>query len=204
MKRVFKILAVAGICAAALLPGNASAETITFGGLTGSHVPFTTYSEGGYTVNVTAGLWGQGQLEGDPVPSIFAGPGFDSGFMGQATNSFTLTEDDGGPFIFYDLNLAANTTDVHYEFLGTLKGARVFDTNGDDNDPSRSSNFLTISGDPFDPIDTLTIMAIVANEGSGTVNIDNIVVSLEPSTLTLFAIGLGLSAPLLRKRRVIS
>jgi hypothetical protein len=138
------------------------------------------------------------------VPSIFAGPGFDSGFIGQITNSFTLTENDGGPFTFDDLNLAANGTDVHYEFLGTLSGATVFDTKGEDNDPTQTSNFLTIgSGDPFDLIDTLSITAVVANEGSGTVNIDNIALLPEPSTLTLFAIGLGLSAPLLRKRRVI-
>ena len=90
MKRVFKILAVAGICAAVLVPGNASASTITFSGLTGSDVPFITYSEVGFTVNVTAGLWGHGQFEGDPIPSIFAGPGFDSGFTGQVISSFTV------------------------------------------------------------------------------------------------------------------
>jgi hypothetical protein len=205
MKRVFKILAVAGICAAVLVPGNASASTITFSGLTGSDVPFITYSEVGFTVNVTAGLWGHGQFEGDPIPSIFAGPGFDSGFTGQVISSFTVAQIGGGPFTFDDLNLAANGTDVHHEFLGTLNGANVFDTKGEDNDPTHVANFLTIgSGDPSDPIDTLTIAANVANEGNGTVNIDNIAVSAvpEPSTIALFAIGLGLFAPLLRKRRL--
>jgi hypothetical protein len=202
MKRMFKILAAVGFCAAMLLPGNASASTITFSGLTGNHVPFTTYSEDGFTVTVTAGLWGQGQAEGDPTPSIFAGPAFDSGFTGP--NSFTVTHIGGVPFTFDNLSLAANGTDVHYEFLGTLNGATVFDKTGEDNDPTHVANFLTIgSGHPSDLIDTLTITASVANEGNGTVNIDNIAVSAvpEPSTITLLAIGLGLFAPRLRKRR---
>ena len=84
------------------LPVVPTAATITFNGLTGSHVPFTLYSESGYLVSVTNGIWGQGQAEGNPVPSIFTGAGFE----GSAVNTATVTA-GGSPFTFSGLDLAA-------------------------------------------------------------------------------------------------
>jgi hypothetical protein len=75
---------VGALVVSLLLAGGASATTITFDGLTGFHVPFTTYTESGFTATVTSGIWAQGQAEGNPVPSIFTGTG---AFGGPALNS---------------------------------------------------------------------------------------------------------------------
>src|SRR5262249_47209229 len=72
-------LAAAG-CALALSIGSlvstaASATTITFSGLAGANAtPVATYTEGGFNVTTIVGQFFQGQLFGNPVPSIFAGP----------------------------------------------------------------------------------------------------------------------------------
>src|SRR3954453_12452449 len=54
---------------------SASATTITFSGLTGANgTPVETYTEGGFTVTSPLGQFFQGQLFGNPIPSLFAGP----------------------------------------------------------------------------------------------------------------------------------
>ena len=57
-----------------LLCTSASAATITFSGLTGANGTLLTipYTEGGFTVNTTAGEFFQAQLFGNPIPSLFA------------------------------------------------------------------------------------------------------------------------------------
>jgi hypothetical protein len=66
-----KSFGVGGPVVFLLLVSGASATTITFDGLTDFHTPFTTYTESGFAATVTNGIWGQGQAEGNPVPSIF-------------------------------------------------------------------------------------------------------------------------------------
>jgi hypothetical protein len=135
------------------LPVVPTAATITFNGLTGSHVPFTLYSESGYLVSVTNGIWGQGQAEGNPVPSIFTGAGFE----GSAVNTATVTA-GGSPFTFSGLDLAANFSTANYEFLGTLGGSTVFDLTGTQSDLASCCNFQKVgSGLSTDSIDTLSI-----------------------------------------------
>jgi hypothetical protein len=172
-----------GLVASLLLAGGASATTITFDGLTGFHIPFTTYTESGFTATVTTGTWGQGQAEGNPVPSIFTGTG---AFGGPALNTITLT-DGGGQFAFNGLDLAANFSNASYEFLGTLGGSTMFDLTGTQSDLTGFGNFQTVGGGvSLSPIDTLSI---TVNDSLDTANIDNIVVQPlpevpKPATIT--------------------
>jgi hypothetical protein len=172
------------------LPVVPTPATITFDGLTGSHVPFTLYTESGYLVSVTSGIWGQGQFEGNPVPSIFTGAGFE----GSVVNTATVTA-GGSQFTFSGLDLAANSSTANYEFVGTLGGSTVFDLTGTQSDLAGFGNFQTVGGGVSnDPIDTLSIRL---DDGGNTANIDNIVLGAvaevaEPSSMATFATGLAL------------
>jgi hypothetical protein len=53
----------------------ASATTLTFSGLTGANGTLVaTYTEGGFTGTTTLGEFFRGQVFGNPLPSLFAGP----------------------------------------------------------------------------------------------------------------------------------
>jgi len=185
-------------CLLGMAAGGASATTITFSGLAGANgSPFTTYTESGFTVSPTLGTWFQGQLFGNPVPSIFSGPLFGS----PATDAITVTE-GGSRFTFGALDLAANNGNVNFTFTGTLLGAPVFNVTG--TQLTNTGTFATeLSGVSAFVIDSLTVTTNIL--GTST-NIDNIVVSAvvpEPASLALLGgalLGLGL---LLRRRNCV-
>jgi hypothetical protein len=173
------------------LPEAPKLATITFDGLTGVHVPFTTYNESGYNVTVANGIWGQGQAEGNPVPSIFTGTG---AFGGPAENTIAVTA-SGSEFEFSGLDLAANFSAASYEFLGTRGGSTVFDLTGIQSDLTGFGNFQTVGGGvSLDPIDTLWV---TINDSLNTANVDNIVLGPvaevpEPQTIGMLAISFAL------------
>jgi hypothetical protein len=148
----------------------------------------TSYTESGFTVTAATGSWFQGQLFGNPIPSIFSGPRFGS----PADDSISVTE-GGRAFSFSSADLAANNGDVVYTLTGTLNGGPVFNVTG--TEPGHSSPFLFVtvpSGVSTDLIDGLVIAVHIS--GTST-NIDNIVVSTsEPMTLGMLAGALVLLA----------
>jgi hypothetical protein len=187
--RAVKLLVVAASFAmSALCAGGATATVITFGGLSGINgSPFTTYTESGFTVSPTLGTWFQGQLFGNPVPSIFSGPQFGS----PATDAIAVTE-GGGLFTFGGLDLAANNGSVNFTFTGLRDASTVFSVAGLEPGLSGPFAFVTIPGGvAADLIDTLVVTTSIL--GTST-NIDNIVVTAavaEPASVGLLAAGLA-------------
>ena len=94
------VIVAGGMIASAV----ASATTITFSGLTGANgTPVATYTEGGFTVTTTLGQFFQGQVFGNPIPSLFAGPAQG----GPANDTLDVTRNGGGSFNFATVDLAA-------------------------------------------------------------------------------------------------
>jgi hypothetical protein len=119
------LFGAACLAVCAMFAGVASATTITFNGLAGANGdPLTTYTESGFTVTPTVGMWFQGQNFGNPIPSIFAGP------INNGPTLDAITVTDGARFTFSALDLAANNGNVDFTFTGTLLGAPVFNVTG--------------------------------------------------------------------------
>lgn len=195
----FGLFIAAAAMGSLFFASDASATIINFDGLTGVHVPLAApYTESGFTVTVTGGTWGQGQAEGNPAPSLFSGPGFVP--FSSTHNQFTIT--DGGQFAFGGLDIAANESDVNYEFLGKLAGSTVFDLTGNQTDLTGCCVFHTVgTGELSDRIDTL-IVSVTLTADSNTVNVDNIVADAvpEPATLAMLVTGLAFLFALRRRR----
>jgi hypothetical protein len=146
---------------------TASAGVITFENLTGTNGdPFTSYSEGGFTVNATAGQWFRGFEYGNPVPDIFAGPEF-----GITPDTIDVT--GGGLFTFGGLDLSSNNGFTRYSFAGFLSGGLVLSQSGTD---SSLTTFITIpSTNSGVQIDSLFITLSPGGDRSpSSYNIDNI------------------------------
>jgi hypothetical protein len=153
--------------------------------LTGANgTPVATYTEGGFTVTTTVGQFFQGQLFGNPVPSIAAGPLF-----GGPTNDAIAVTAGGVPFTLSAFDLANSNANTIYTFSGTLLGVEV--TGGDTQlPPSQAfttvfvpSMFLSILMDSF-----VITANIVVGAGDTSTYIDNIVVNLVPGPI----VGAGL------------
>jgi hypothetical protein len=194
-----------GVCgtvallAGMLLSAPASGTTITFSGLSGANeAPFTTYTESGFTVTPLTGTWFQGQIFGNPVPSIFSGPLFGS----PATDSIEIT--DGSSFTFNQFDMAANNGNVTYTLTGMKGGLTQYTLTS--TELANTAVFQTIlNADSGIAIDALIISVTIA--GTST-NLDNLVFTPTtvplPAALPLFATGLGALGLLSwrRKRKV--
>jgi hypothetical protein len=189
------------ILAGGTFASAASATTITFSGLTGANgTPVATYTEGGFTVTTTVGQFFQGQVFGNPVPSIVAGPIF-----GGPTNDAIAVADGGVPFTFSALDLATANANTAYTFTGTLLGAPVFSVNDTVSPPQVFNTVL--SGVSADVIDRLVITANIGAGGTST-NIDNIAVNVVPGPIAgaglpgLIAAASGLMVWWRRRRKI--
>jgi len=178
---------------------SASATTITFSGLTGANgTPVATYTEGGFTVTSTLGQFFQGQLFGNPIPSLFAGP-----LLGSPMNDvLDVTRNGGGAFTLASVDLAANNGNVNFTFTGLLGGIQQYIVNGfEPGRPPGPFGFDTIiNPDATIAIDHLRIaLDIFGTSG----NVDNIVVIAvpEPASILLLSsalVGIGVW----RRRRI--
>ena len=166
---------------------TASAATITFGPLAGGNgSPYAGHTEVGYTVTPQADTWVQGQVFGNPTPSIFS----------RADEAYVDIV-NGSLFFFFsaDLATALQNTTGRYTFAGFVNNLQVFSGSG-----STSFGFSTFaSPSTTQAIDRLRITMFRGNTSS--FNIDNIVLSdvPEPGTWAMLAIG-GLALMAFRKR----
>jgi len=188
-------LALTALLLAASAASAGTTTTINFNGLTGNQGPFTTYTEGGYTVTKTSGdLYVETSGFGDPVPDIFS----DSG------KSTAAVTDGGSLFTFDSVDLANYAGDLsrgNYEIIGLDNGVEVFDYSG----LIEEFGVFNTYSNAFSA-DEITRLSITVDNGD-SVNIDNIVVgnasvaaTPEPSSLVLLGTGLIGAAGAARRR----
>jgi hypothetical protein len=187
------------ICPAAFLCllscSVASAETITFSGLTTDRATFTTYVQGNFTVTPESGTWLTNTSNyGDPVPSII-----DEG----TTASIDVTRNTGTLFTFSGVDLGNfDSVAEGYAITGYLFGSQIFTTTGA---LSTTSTAFVDYGTAYSS-DVLSRLVITLG-GSSEANVDNIAVSAyvpaatpEPESLTLVLTGAAGMAAVLRRR----
>lgn len=169
----------------------AGATTITFSGLPNGNPPVTTYTEGGYTVNVIAGSFDGTSGNGVPPPSIYTPNG-----------SGTIDVTNGGLFDFSSVALGngAFSGTANFTITGILNGVDLFTAT--ESVGAFAFNTYSFPTDSAIAIDTLQIAA------SGDANIDNINVNAivpaaaapEPSSFALLGTGLLGVAGMLKRR----
>src|SRR5262245_28780233 len=145
-----------------LTPCLSHADTITFNGLTGPNVaPMPNpYIEGNFRVIPTLGSWFQGQMFGNPTPSIFSD---------SATGVIDVMLNGGGIFTFSQVDLAdaGFVGGTEFTIQGRLGSSIVFSTSG-----SLDPDFTTIlSPNVMASIDDLRI---TMTRDLFSYNVDNI------------------------------
>jgi len=201
-KHLFRFLAGPALFAMALPIQIMRAEVVTFSGLSGGdNTPFTSYTEGNYTVTpLTSNNWYQDDTAyGNPAPSIYDGP---IGNVSAATVQVT----GHGDFTWQSLDYSSNNGAAYYNVRGLLGGVQQFDEAGGLAGVFSPFHFTTLTGtDPSTVIDTLDITFIppVGYAPPTSINLDNIRVSSvpEPESLSLLGAGFAtLLAGLVRRR----
>jgi PEP-CTERM motif len=178
----------------------ATADTVTFSGLPGpTDSPFTTYTEGTFTVSSVGGNWFQGLIYGNPAPSIYDGP------IGQPGDATVEVTDSAGLFTFSSLDYSSNNGPGRYDIKGMLGATMEFDQTGALVGSFPPFGFTTLDSlFPNTQIDSLFI-EVFPSDGVTSINLDNIVVNTvagttpEPNTWILFGTGL---AGLLARRKL--
>ncbi|MDO9432589.1 MAG: PEPxxWA-CTERM sorting domain-containing protein [Phenylobacterium sp.] len=188
--RILPLVAAAVLMAA---PMAAQAAVVSFDGLPGANGSvFATYSEDGFTVSKTAGDAFVGQLYGNPLPSIFAGP-----YYGSASTSLQITA-GGQTFSFQSWDFGANGGPANYSISGFLNNVNIFSSGGA---LSQGAIQTLLSGTNL-VFDRLTFDLT----SSGTsMNFDNFAGTIsavpEPATWAMMIIGFGAVGSMVRTSR---
>jgi ELWxxDGT repeat protein len=145
-----------------------NASTISFNDLSGHQGdgdPFTTYTEGRFTVTPVTGRW-MVMTTVSPTPDVFGNPP-PSIWEDTFTASLDVTQSSGGVFRFDGIDLTRST---NYTLTGLLGDQTVFTASG--TVPAGPAGFMTVQSTSSATIDRLRI-SVVRNDVE-TTNIDNI------------------------------
>lgn len=171
------LISSAAVFLASSLVAHAS-TTIDFNGLSGNNIDlFTAYTESGFTVTNTAGQYLVGQAYGNPGPSLFSGGGFGPPGTGEA--SITIIPTNGGTFSFQSADLANDVGLGEYEFLGQNSTGGIREQSGEIYTGISTAFFTYASTFP-----DVQLTSLVITESGGEFNVDNIVVTPGPSSVT--------------------
>ena len=144
--------------------------TIDFSNLGGANGdPYTGSTESGFTITTPTGTWQQGQLYGNPTPSIFAGP------IGSPSDSSIQLVFSGGSFNFDSLQYSCNNGTGSYSIEGFSGASMLYDQTGTLNGVFGPYTFSLLTGlNPGVSIDRLVI-DVNPTGGPSSINLDNIV-----------------------------
>lgn len=186
-----KLIFGSAAVAAMALTAPAQAAVISFDGLSGGNGSVFTgpYVEDGFTVSAGRGDVFEGQIFGNPEPSLVVGSVFGGGPIGSVQVL-------GGVFNFNSFDLSTQNGTGEYQVEGFFNGSSVFSLVGS----LSPGGFQTISGLAGN-IDQLNFI-LTANGTS--VNLDNIDVSAavpEPATWAFMILGFGAIGGALRRRK---
>jgi len=176
--------------------GVAQGDNITFSDLSGANGdPFTTYTEGNFTVTSILGSWFQGQFYGNPEPSIYDGP------IGSPLDATIKVTGIGGSFTFSSVDYSSNNGTSKYDIMGFLNGVLQFDQSGTLVSSFSPFGFTTLGSDFVSTvIDSLSI-DVFPGSSVTSLNLDNIATTPEPASLMLLVSGLIVLAGVAQRRR---
>ena len=184
-----------GVGAAALMAVGAQAQTIDFGGLTGSNGDgfFGPYLEDGYGIVTFGGQVFEGHVFGNPQPSLVVG----SVFGGGNSGTIQASQADSGTFVLNSFDLSAQNGDAGYTVEGYLGAALVYSFGG-----NAGGGFSTYAGNAT----VVDRVRFILQPTGTSVNIDNLVFQdaaiPEPAAWALMIAGFGLAGSAVRRRKV--
>ncbi len=204
LTRAMKLVLSAAVLLASI-SSLSQAQTITFNGLGEANgSAFSTYSEGGFTVDLFAGAICVAQNFGNPTPDLFGGVACNS----TSSSTLRIRRDGGGTFNFLNTDLASNNGSSNFIFSGFVGASNIFTQSapfafgtgvfGNVSSSSQTAN-----------IDELRI-ALAPDANTTSYNIDNIALNAstttsapEPASIALFGTGLAALVGMgtLRRRR---
>jgi len=170
--RLIVYLAITLVSIIVLGADRAYGATLTFSPQTGLNgANFVSDTELGFTVvPTTANNWFQGQMYGNPTPSIFDGP------IGSPSVATIEVTRGGSQFSFDSIDYSSNNGPSDYTITGILDDDTVFTETGTFpgvNPPFSFSTYFAGVDDSMTPIDTLDV-TVTPLAGNTSVNFDNI------------------------------